>query len=252
MNFNSNKPLYLQVESDIRNAITLKKYKAGEKLPTETELSDLYQVSKITIRKAMEKLSADGLVQKVQGKGTFISYQKEKYYLNRTRGFNETLSDYGHATSHRILQASFLVADKNVSDRLQIPENSSVIYVERLMMEDLIPIGIDRIFMSEEQFPDFITKLQPDKSLYQILQEDYDTVPATSILEINGIIATNNLADLLKCNIGDPLFHIEKTGYQADDSPIHYSITTLRCDRATYVVTINDTTSMDERINPFH
>lgn len=249
MNLKSNKPLYLQVESDIRNAITLKKYRPGEKLPTETELSNQYQVSKITIRKAMEKLSDDGLIQKVQGKGTFISYQKEKYHLNKTRGFNDTLSGYGHIASHRILQASFFSADKNVSDKLQIPENSSVIYVERLMMEDMIPIGVDRVYMSEEQFPDFITKLQPDKSLYQILQEDYAIVPATSTLEINGIIATNNLADLLKCNIGDPLFHIEKTGYQASGVPIHYSITTLRCDRATYVVTINDMTSMDERIN---
>ena len=183
MNLKSNKPLYLQVESDIRNAITLKKYKPGEKLPTETELSNQYQVSKITIRKPMEKLSDDGLVQKVQGKGTFISYQKEKYHLNKTRGFNDTLSGYGPIASRRILQ------------------------------------------------------------------EDYAIVPATSTLEINGIIATNNLADLLKCNIGDPLFHIEKTGYQASGVPIHYSVTTLRCDRATYVVTINDMISMDERIN---
>lgn len=249
MNFKSNKPLYLQVESDIRNAIALKKYKPGEKLPTETELSNQYQVSKITIRKAMEKLSNDGLVQKVQGKGTFISYQKEKFHLNKTMGFNDSLSDRGHIVSRKILQASFFNADKNISDKLQVPENSNIIYLERLMVEDSVPFGIDRVYMSEELFPDFITKLKSDKSLYQILQDDYGIAPATSTLEINGIVATNNLADLLKCNIGDPLFHIEKTGYQASGVPIHYSVTTLRCDRATYVVTINDMTSMDERIN---
>lgn len=50
-----------------------------------------------------------------------------------------------------------------------------------------------------------------DKSFYQILQENYGITPAKSVLEINGIIATKELSELLQCNMGDPLFHIEKS-----------------------------------------
>ena len=64
MNIESNKPLYLQVEADIRNSIMQKKYRSGQKLPTENELSEQYKVSKITIRKAMANLAKDGLVKK--------------------------------------------------------------------------------------------------------------------------------------------------------------------------------------------
>ena len=70
MIMDSSKPLYLQVEADIKNRILSKQYMPGDKLPTENELSDQYNVSKITIRKAIQNLSDEGYVNKVQGKGT--------------------------------------------------------------------------------------------------------------------------------------------------------------------------------------
>ena len=80
----SSKPLYLQVEADIKNRILSKQYMPGDKLPTENELSAQYNVSKITIRKAIQNLSDEGYVNKVQGKGTFINFKKDKLYLNKT------------------------------------------------------------------------------------------------------------------------------------------------------------------------
>ena len=192
MNIESNKPLYLQVEADIRNSILQKKYRSGQKLPTENELSEQYNVSKITIRKAMSNLAKDGLVQKFQGKGTF--------------------------------------------------------FLERLIWEDVSPIAIDRIYLPEKDFPDFMKHIAEDKSFYQILQKNYGITPAKSVLEINGIIATKELSELLQCNMGDPLFHIEKISYQKNEQPIHYSITTVRCDRVSYHVSTDNITVMDEKI----
>ena len=62
MIMDSSKPLYLQVEADIKNRILSKQYMPGDKLPTENELSDQYNVSKITIRKAIQNLSDEGYV----------------------------------------------------------------------------------------------------------------------------------------------------------------------------------------------
>ena len=73
MIMDSSKPLYLQVKADIKNRILSKQYMPGDKLPTENELSDQYNVSKITIRKAIQNLSDEGYVNKVQGKGTNFS-----------------------------------------------------------------------------------------------------------------------------------------------------------------------------------
>lgn len=249
MNADSNKPLYLQVEAAIRNAILTKKYTPGEKLPTEVELSELYQVSKITIRKAMEKLSNDGLVQRVQGKGTFVSYRKDKVTLNETQGFNKSLSSRGHTAKHKILNASYLVATPEIAEKLRLDTKAAVIYIERLIWEDDIPVGIDRLYVAEQRFPDIITKLTPDKSLYQILENDYHITSDRSVLEINGTIADNDTAKLLECSVGDPLFYVEKISYDSEGRPIHFSATTIRCDSVTYVVTLHNNDRIDERHN---
>ena len=224
MNIESNKPLYLQVEADIRNSILQKKYRSGQKLPTENELSEQYNVS---------NLAKDGLVQKVQGKGTFISYKKDKVLLNRSRGFQDSLNDYGHSSKHKILNISLLTANDDIASKLKIAKGTSMFFLERLIWEDVSPIAIDRIYLPEKDFPDFMKHIAEDKSFYQILQENYGITPAKSVLEIN---------------MGDPLFHIEKIGYQKNEQPIHYSITTVRCDRVSYHVSTDNITVMDEKI----
>lgn len=247
MNVNGNKPLYLQVEADIKNDIVSKKYSPGQKIPTENELTQLYGVSKITIRKAMQKLTDEGVIQKVQGKGTFISYKKEKLFLNKTKGFKESLLDHGHSTKHNILQVSFLSGNEEITEKLKIPLHAKIVYLERLIWEDDDPIAIDKIYIDEAKFPGFVSKIAEDKSFYQILKDTYNIEPTSSIMEISGMLANNHVADLLRCNIGDPLFYIEKISNK-EEIPIHYSITTVRCDRISYVVTTNNHTIMNEKL----
>ena len=133
MNLDSSKPLYRQVEADIKSKIVSKVYVAGEKMPTENELSEQYNVSKITIRKAIQNLSDEGYVKKVQGKGTFITYKKEKMYINKPSGFKETLSSKGHSSKNEIIQASFLNADGDISKKLSIPLNKDSTVLLKLL-----------------------------------------------------------------------------------------------------------------------
>lgn len=247
MNSKSAKPLYLQIEASIRNDIQAHVYKTGDKLPTETELSAKYNVSKITIRKAMEKLSKDGLVLKVQGKGTFVCPQKDKIPLSRASGFNDSLSSHGHASRHKVLEIKNIRSDARLSKALDLREGSPVIYVERLIWADRKPIGLDTIYVSEAAFPDFIQKAASEKPLYHILKEDYGLEIAEATLEINGILADSSKAALLECLVGDPLFYVEKTAYTSSGTPIHFSSTFIRCDSVTYVVRTNRYLHMEEK-----
>ena len=120
-------------------------------------------------------------------------------------------------------------------------------YLERLVWEDNEPMAIDKIYIEDEKFPGFITKLSKDRSFYTILEKDYNIQPKHAVLEIDGIIAQNQHADLLKCNIGDPLFSINKISYDFEDKPIHYSSTIVRCDRATYVVHTDNSNMMNTK-----
>ena len=123
-----------------------------------------------------------------------------------------------------------------------IPMGTKVVYIERLVWQDNEPIAIDKIYIEDARFPDFITTLSKDRSFYQVMDECYHIRPNHSVLEIDGKAAQSHSADTLKCNVGDPLFSIHKISYDQDGKPIHYSLTTVRCDRVTYVVELRSTT----------
>ena len=72
---NSLKPLYIQLEAEIRQALREKKYLPGDRLPSEEELCEQYQVSRITVRKAIQQLTDQHILEKHRGKGTFVSTQ---------------------------------------------------------------------------------------------------------------------------------------------------------------------------------
>lgn len=169
-------------------------------------------------------------------------------YLSKTRGFKDSLSIHGHTSRHDIIQASFLDADEDIAEKLMVPLGTKVVYIERLVWEDDEPIAVDKIYIEDARFPDFITTLSKDRSFYQVMDECYHIRPKHSVLEINGKAAQSHSADILKCNVGDPLFSIHKISYDQDDKPIHYSLTTVRCDRVTYVVFMDDSTVLEEKI----
>ena len=150
-------------------------------------------------------------------------------------------------TRHRPLVPSCHKFGKLVQ-KLMIPMGTKVVYIERLVWQDNEPIAIDKIYIEDARFPDFITTLSKDRSFYQVMDECYHIRPNHSVLEIDGKAAQSHSADTLKCNVGDPLFSIHKISYDQDGKPIHYSLTTVRCDRVTYVVSTNDSTVMDEKI----
>lgn len=252
MNLESSRPLYLQVEAAVQNDIREKKYLPGEKLPTEEELCEIYGVSKITIRKAFDLLTENGFVERIRGKGTFVKPEKEKLSLSSTHGFSGALSNRGHKTTYSVLRSQILTANKQLAEKLQLRLGEKIYNIQRLMWEDSTPIGIDDFYASAKKYPTLFEKGSQVTSLYQLLEEDYGVKSGDSLIEINGISATAEQANLLQCLTGDPLFVIEKIGYDQKENPFHFSISTIRCDLITYVIQVSDHITLEtkDRINP--
>ena len=143
---------------------------------------------------------------------------------------------------------------KNVKDKSSrityINKDGTVLFDNKADADEMQNHKNRTEFQKAEKYgaPDFITTLSKDRSFYQVMDECYHIRPNHSVLEIDGKAAQSHSADTLKCNVGDPLFSIHKISYDQDGKPIHYSLTTVRCDRVTYVVSTNDSTVMDEKI----
>ncbi len=85
-----------------------------------------------------------------------------------------------------------------------------------------------------------IEKGSQSSSLYQLLETEYGVKNGNASIEINGIVATAELAELLQCLTSDPLFQIEKIGYDQKQEPFIFSISTIRCDRVSYVIEVSE------------
>lgn len=109
---NSQQPLYVQLMRVIKDNIQNGQYKAGDQIPTETALSDTYGVSRITVRKTIEELCAQGFLVKRQGKGTFVEMPKiyRKIEQDNNISFSESCRANGRNPSSHVLSCCFVEA----------------------------------------------------------------------------------------------------------------------------------------------
>ncbi|MFC7391958.1 GntR family transcriptional regulator [Scopulibacillus cellulosilyticus] len=238
MNLNPStpQPLYMQIRQMLKNDIQQGKYKPDEKIPTEAELCDIYQVSRITIRKAIQELVNDGTLTRIQRRGTFVASNKFHNELLSVSGFSEFSHQLGMIPNSRILRSEVVQAAKDVSERLRIKEGSPVLELERLMYVNDRPLFYDIAHYSLIRFPDLEKNIAKDESTYKILSEVYDTEIVSNDKMIDVIGATKDYAKLLECDIGANLFRIVKVAFDTNDEPVHLSTFTCETNKVTLTV----------------
>ena len=228
------KPLYLQIQDDIRQSIRLKEYKASDQVPNEDQLCVKYGVSRVTVRRAIQGLVDAGILEKHHGKGTFVAVPKSTIKVDYHGGFSSQIEGEEHLPLRRILDKACLPADAKQAAMLNINLGDWIIYVKRLMIEDDLPIAIDELCVSERQFPEIINLLEDNVSFYGLLEEQYHIKFGESEYTLDVSTAKSDEACMLLCATGDPMFILYKRLFDAAGRPIHYSKSILRGDRITY------------------
>ena len=173
INFDSITPLYLQVKEHILSDIQGEKYQPSGRLPSEKELAALYNVSIITIRRAISELVEEKVLQKKQGKGTFVTKKSfSRPYPQHALSFTEICRANGMQASAKLLRREVLEEpDEETRNKLALPEGSQVLLIERLRFADGIPIVIERDCFSMEY--DFLMEADLEKrSMYQVIREN--------------------------------------------------------------------------------
>lgn len=166
--------LYEQLKESLRAKIESQQYKAGDKIPPEAELCAQYGVSRITVRKAIADLVEEQLLEKRQGKGTYVmqnmQFTQHLYYGGR--GFSGNCRENGTIPSTKILQISLQEAGPEDIEAFGIPEGSHVIYIRRICYSNGIPLMLENNYFPEKYRSLMALDLQ-DASIYNILKRDY-------------------------------------------------------------------------------
>lgn len=199
-------PLYMQLMTEIKNKIHSGVYRPGDKIPTEPELSELYEVSRITVRKTIEELCKQGYLEKHQGKGTFVKNQKlyRKIDMQKSVSFSKTCENVGMIPCSHVLESNYMKPESWQRNFLKLDEDERVLHIRRLRSADEVPIIIEDLYFPEIKFSNFKIEKIEDGSLFQVLCEDFGLAePPSGVSQIEAGNVNKEIAEILKINPGD-------------------------------------------------
>ena len=226
-------PLYKQLKDKIKEAILDGSLKPNQKIPSELELSQTYQISRITVRNAISELVDEELLEKKQGKGTFVCTPKIDV---RSPNFTLMCRTNHNVPSSQIIKIGKQPASERDIRELNLAPGADVIYLLRLLSADGEPVMVEHNF-----FPDRFSKLLAtdleDTSLYAFLREEYGVHVGGAYKSIQIAEPTEVEAELLKIPLTTPMMMIREIVYEKNtEEPLHRTKQYLLGDRFKYVI----------------
>lgn len=229
-------PLYHQIRDFLRDELQNGTFRPGEKIPSEAELSARYRVSRITVKQAIQSLVQEGLLYRMQGKGTFVARPKVSHSLNRITSFSQQMRDRGMEPSTKIVEVEIVAARGRVREALAVSDGTLVTKVRRLRLADGEIMGVQTAYVPADMCPDLADYLEENVSLYELLRTRYGLVPARAIENYTAIVLDPYDARLLEVPEGSPALFAERMTYLADNRALEYVVSILRADRYTLSV----------------
>lgn len=230
LNSESASPLYRQLIQRLRSEIAAGVYPVHSRIPSEQELGEAYQVSRVTVRKALAELTRDGLLQRRQGKGTFVCAPRISQQLRDVNSFHEACRVQGSTPGTKVIGARIVQADEETCAALHLTEPEAVEIVRLRLADD------EPVMLETNRFPmayAWLLQEQLEGSLYRLL-EAHGVEPARGIHEISLCHASPAQAKLLAVNGGDALMQLDQVICDAQGTPIHTSHQVIRGDRFTF------------------
>lgn len=232
-------PLYMVIYEELRAKIADKTYPVGSYFPSETELQDIYNVSRITVRRALGDLEHDGFIKRIKGKGTVVLPKKKYSDLYRLTGFTENAKENGDEATSIILKCEVQPASVSVATFLHIEPNEDVYYLKRLKLLNGRISGIFETYISQRfGFVIDTNKFGAKTSLYDFYEECGVHI-AEGEETIEAIMATPQLKKEMYLEKDEPIFYRERVTYNDMNIPIEYSRNYYKANGYKYVVRLH-------------
>lgn len=226
-------PLYVQLFQILRNAIETGIYNGGDKLPSERELTEEFDVSRITVTKAIEELVRTGKAYRLQGKGTFVVKHKIKG-LSSFGSFTTDILQRGMTPSSKLISLDTLVPDEEIRKYLELLPNDICYKLIRVRNADSEPVAVETAFLPVKLFPD-LEKIDLEiGSLYETMAQYYNLHPAWSEGIFEAAPASNKEAALLEISQGDPVLWIHRITMDKNYLPLEWVHSMYRSDRFSF------------------
>lgn len=230
-------PLYLQLKNIIVRQIKEGLLKPGEKLPSERELCEKYNVSRITVRQALGELDKEGLIDRSHGKGTFVARNKVEQELYSITPFQHFILSKGLKPQTKYLKGKVIPNSYHLSKILSIPLSENLVELSLLGLGDESPMAFYTSYFGYNlgrKMQELALKSTEEGLSFTTL-DLYKYLPHITLGVVNqtfeASIADAFISDILKIKKGSPVLIAESIVYSHEDEPLEYKSTVYRGDK---------------------
>lgn len=227
-------PIYQIVYNQLKKDIQESKYPRNSQLPTENQLCKQFDVSKITVRKAISMLADEKYIKVLQGSGSTVIYNNKLADYKRFKDISEVTEEFvkhdnNNSFAIKGIHVNSISATHEIAEALEVSEKTNVYRVQRLVCLNDIPFSIMVNYIREDFAPNLIVHESEITDLYGFLKNIYGLYYKNSKESIMATSADLLDASLLEVPVGTPLLYSERVA-QCDKGPLEYAITKFRTD----------------------
>jgi GntR family transcriptional regulator, frlABCD operon transcriptional regulator len=216
--------LYDQVKVGILDMISKGEIVPGNKLPNEKELCDLFDTSRITVRRALKELASEGVIEIIHGKGTFVKSFKQQLHILNLKGFTEGLSSGENGFTKEVLVNQVEEADEELMRLFNRDEPFEIVKLVRLIRDGNHIFSVDYAYLPCDIYPGISGKIQDNVSTFKLIHEDYGVKFKKARKEIEVLQPAAEISEILEISRLDSVIQISKLIKDEQDLPVHYSV----------------------------
>lgn len=214
-------PLYQQIKALIMQSLQGGEWKPGELIPSEVELAYRFKVSQGTVRKAIDELSAENLVVRRQGKGTFVATHHEARVQFR---FLRLAPDagVGQTPENHIVEVKRMRGPAEVTRLLELKAGDPVVYIKRVQRFDQQPVVLEEIWLPGAIFKGLTAErlVEYKGPMYGLFETEFGTQMIRADEKLRAVAADESAAAMLGVEAGSPLLSVDRVSFTWGDKPV--------------------------------
>jgi GntR family transcriptional regulator len=217
-------PLYDQIARNLRDLIINGQLQPGQMVPSEWDLSDLYGVSRLTVRRALDELVRQNWLERKHGVGTFVRQPAIASIAASKLSFTEQMKAIGRRPGSRLVGYRVVPATVKIARALRLQEGELLFEITRVRLADEIPILLETSCLSQEKYP-FLSSREwsANDSLYKILSEEYQVNVTGLDHTLKPVLLTETEAQYLQAKPGTPALLSEIVAFTREGMPVEYA-----------------------------
>lgn len=217
-------PIYIQIRDTLIEKINSGEFKSGDQLPSERELGESYNISRMTARNALSELVDLGHAYRLKGKGTFVADRKIERDFVKLSGFSQMLESKGIKSHNKIVRARIIEADKKIANLLEVKIGAKVYEIVRIRYGDKIPLALEYSYLPFNLFDNLLEYDFERNSLYYVIEENYNCKLKFSKQWINITALGKEESNLLSVNENTPAFLLESITYNIEEKIVEATL----------------------------